>query len=115
MTFLNSQTRFKTVELLPVLCVLSDGTENLVSLDGEGDPAVGGAVRDLGGGLGGAGAHQEVQPQLGLFDEHQPAAGVAVLHVVRHLGRGVETERGGGGEEGLQVNINQAAANILSV
>ena len=112
MTFLNSDTRFKAVELLPVL---SDGPEDLASLDSEGDPAVGGPVGDLSRGLGGAVPHHQVQPQLGLLDEDQPAAGVAVLHVVGHLSGGVETEGGGGGQEGLHVNVDQAAANILAV
>ena len=112
MTFLNSETRFKAVELLPVL---PDGPEDLASLDSEGDPAVGGAVGDLSRGLAGRGPHQQVQALLGLFDEDQAAAGVAVLYIVGHLGWGVEAEGGGGGKKCLHVNFNQAAANILAV
>ena len=112
MTFLNSETRFEAVELLPVL---PDGTEDLAGLDGEGDPAVGGAVGDLSRGLAGGRLSEQLEALLGLLDEDQPAAGVAVLHVVGHLSGGVETEGGGGGQEGLHVNVDQAAANILAV
>ena len=100
MTFLNSETRFEAVELLPVL---SDGTEDLAGLDGEGDPAVGGAVGDLGRGLAGGRPSEQLQALLGLLDEDQPAAGVAVLHVVRQLCRGVEADGGGGCQEGVRL------------
>ena len=87
MTFLNSQTRFEAVELLPVL---PDGTEDLAGLDSEGDPAVGGAVGDLGRGLAGGRPSEQLQALLGLLDEE---AEVFVVKMWRLLIYEIENKR----------------------